>query len=107
MNLPDPIRRYFEADTNLDGDSPADAFTADASVHDEGETHVGRAAISAWWRAAKRKYRHTAVPLEMRQAEGATEVRAMVSGDFPGSPAPLTFVFGLDGGQIARLKIGA
>lgn len=107
MNLPDPISAYFEADRNINGDAPTDAFSPNATVFDEGQGHVGHEAIASWWRAAKRKYRHTAVPLELREADGATEVRAMVTGEFPGSPAPLTFVFSLDGKKITSLKIGA
>jgi hypothetical protein len=36
-----------------------------------------------------------------------TKVRARVTGQFPGSPAMLTFVFRLEGEQITRLEIGA
>ena len=107
MNLPLSIAAFFEADRNLDGDAPVSAFAADAAVTDEGQTHVGHAAIGNWWRAAKRKYRHTAEPLDMRQSDGVTEVRALVTGDFPGSPAPLTFVFALADDKIISLKIGA
>ncbi|MBU1307242.1 MAG: nuclear transport factor 2 family protein [Alphaproteobacteria bacterium] len=107
MNLPLPIAAFFEADTNLDGAAPISAFAANAAVTDEGQTHLGHAAIANWWRAAKRKYRHTAQPLDMRQSNGSTEVRTMVTGDFPGSPAPLTFVFTLADDHIVSLKIGA
>lgn len=107
MNLPLPITTFFEADRNLDGDAPVSAFSTDAAVTDEGQTHVGHTAIGNWWRAAKRKYRHKAEPLDMRQNDGVTEVRALVTGDFPGSPAPLTFVFVLADDKIADLKIGA
>ena len=107
MNLPLSIGAYFEADKNLNGDAPVSAFATNAAVTDEGQTHVGHAAIAHWWRAAKRKYRHTALPLDMRESNGIIEVRAMVTGDFPGSPAPLTFVFGLADDHIVSLKIGA
>lgn len=107
MTLPEPIRLFFEADRTVGGDAPASLFASTATVFDEGQAHVGREAIAAWWRAAKRKYRHTAEPIDMREAGGITEVQAMVSGDFSGSPAPLTFVFALDGETIASLKIGA
>lgn len=107
MNLPSPISTFFAADRTLEGPAPVSAFAADAAVTDEGRTHVGHAAIDAWWRAAKTKYRHTAEPLDLRESHGLVEVRALVRGDFPGSPAPLTFVFALSEGHIARLKIGA
>jgi len=107
MNLPQPISDYFKADANLGGDAPVQVFTPGAAVTDEGRTHVGHQAIAGWWRAAKDTYRHTAVPLDMVARDGVTEVRATVSGQFAGSPAILTFVFGLQGQEIASLKIGA
>lgn len=106
MDLPDPIARYFAADAELGGAAPVEAFAPDAEVFDEGERHRGREAIGAWWRAAKQKYRHRATPFEMTEAGGVTEVRAMVSGEFPGSPAPLRFSFSLADGAITRLAIG-
>lgn len=107
MNLPQPISDFFAADAQMDGSAPIDAFTPGAVVTDEGQAHVGHEAIAGWWRAAKRKYRHVAEPLEMHVRGSVTEVRAMVRGAFPGSPAALTFIFGLDGDLIASLKIGA
>lgn len=107
MNLPAPIIDYFEADKEPDGAAPVHVFTPDAVVTDEGQTHVGREAIAAWWRNTKDKYRHTAVPLDVIERDGVTEVRARVTGQFPSSPATLTFVFGLDGQSIGSLKIGA
>lgn len=107
MCLPQPISAYFEADNDLDAAAPIHVFTGDAAVTDEGRTHVGPEAIATWWRNAKREYRHTAAPLESVERDGVTEVRARVTGRFPGSPATLTFVFGLDGPLIASLKIGA
>lgn len=106
MDLPEPIALYFAADADLDGAAPVEAFAAGAEVLDEGETHRGRAAIGAWWRAAKQKYRHRATPFELTEAGGVTGVRAMVSGEFPGSPAALRFAFTLSGGAITRLRIG-
>lgn len=106
MDLPDPIARYFAADADLAGAAPAEAFAPDATVIDEGETHQGREAIAAWWRAAKQQYRHGAEPFEVTEGDGVTRVRAMVSGDFPGSPAALSFAFRLRRGEIVSLRIG-
>ncbi|TJZ88985.1 nuclear transport factor 2 family protein, partial [Paracoccus gahaiensis] len=66
----------------------------------------GRQAIRNWWLAAKAKYRHHAEPIGMEQAGGKTIVRATVTGNFPGSPAVLTFTFGLAGDRITDLEIG-
>ena len=107
MHLPQPIEIYFDADRRGDAESLLAAFTPDATVADEGHTHTGRAAIAAWWRDAKALYNHRAEPVDTRSDGAATTVRAAVTGDFPGSPATLTFSFRLDGGQITRLEISA
>ncbi|MCW5735764.1 MAG: nuclear transport factor 2 family protein [Enhydrobacter sp.] len=107
MDLPAPIQAYFDADKATGHVAPTGAFAPEAVVMDEGRTHVGRDAIEAWWRAAKAQYSHTAEPCELRKEQELTVVRARVTGQFPGSPALLTFAFLLADGQIAALKIGA
>ncbi|WPZ35024.1 nuclear transport factor 2 family protein [Thalassobaculum sp. OXR-137] len=102
-----PIALYFDAAKETGGDAPLDAFSPDATVRDEGKTHVGHAAIEAWWRAAHEAYGHTAEPCEIRDEDGRTVVRARVEGQFPGSPALLTFTFGLRDARISTLEIGA
>jgi hypothetical protein len=106
MNLPAPIQTYFTVEAPQDGAALAAAFAHDAEVQDEGATHRGREAIRLWWLAAKAKYQHRAEPLELTVAGGKSIIRARVSGDFPGSPAMLTFVFGLAGDRISDLRIG-
>ena len=106
MQLPSPVRAYFDAEQHNDADALATAFTDDAVVRDEGAEHVGSAAIRDWWQAAKTKYRHVAQPLEATTADDRTVVRARVTGEFPGSPATLKFSFMLAGDRIARLEIG-
>src|SRR5438445_639946 len=46
--LPEPLPRYFDATHAHDVDAMLAVFAEDATVHDEGETHVGRPAIRAW-----------------------------------------------------------
>lgn len=107
MKLPTPIQHYFDAD-NADGaDAPVTAFAPDAVVKDEGKTYVGCDAIQAWWLAAKTQYQQRAVPTEFLADGARTIVRAQVTGQFPGSPAPITFAFQLREGWIASLEIGA
>lgn len=106
MTLPKPIQTYFTAQAPQDGAVFAAAFAPDAIVHDEGATHRGPAQIEDWWKAAFAKYRHRAEPLDMTEAGGKLLVRARVSGDFPGSPAVLTFAFALTGDHIQDLRIG-
>lgn len=106
MTLPIPIQTYFAAHAPQDSAALAAAFAPDAIVQDEGAVHHGPDAIIAWWQAAKAKYRHRAEPLDMTAAGDKLLVRARVSGDFPGSPAVLTFAFGLTGDRIQDLRIG-
>ena len=107
MNLPSPIQAYFDADERNDGETLIHVFASDAVVNDEGRSYAGRQAIEAWWRAVKAKYHHVIEPLEKAEGDDVTKVRAKVTGDFPGSPATLTFAFRLKGGRITQLEIGA
>lgn len=105
MTLPTPIQTYFTAQAPQDGAVFAAAFAPDAVVQDEGAIHRGPAEIEAWWKATKAKYRHSAEPLDMVAAGDKLLVRARVSGNFPGSPAVLTFAFGLTVDRIRDLRI--
>ena len=107
MQLPTPIRAYFHADQDPAGAAPIRAFAPDAVVRDEGETHVGREAIAAWWGAAKAAFRHASEPLDASGDGDRVVVRAEVTGRFPGSPAVLAFAFQLRNGEIAALEIRA
>lgn len=107
MKLPAPIKAFFDADKGAPDAPPLAAFASDAVVEDEGRPHAGLAAIGAWWRAAKAQYRHTAEPCEIHEGPDRIIVRARVTGDFPGSPALLTFAFRLAGDRITELRIGA
>ena len=103
--LPRPIEIYFESDKARDADGLATCFATDATVHDEGRTHEGLAAIKAWKSEARRKYEYTVEPLEAAQRDGKTVITARVAGNFPGSPVTLAFIFALERDKIASLEI--
>ena len=105
MNLPSPIQAYFEADQHHDVEAFIGAFAPDAVVIDEGRTYTGRQAIDAWWRRAKAQFEYVVEPIEIDEKGGVTEVRGKVTGQFPGSPATLTFAFRLEHDQISWLEI--
>jgi hypothetical protein len=107
MKLPTPVQAYFDADERSDGEALIQAFASDATIKDEGRTYAGHQAISAWWRETKDKYQTAIEPLEISEKDNGAEVRARVTGQFPGSPATLTFAFRLKGGQITGLEISA
>ncbi len=103
--LPDPIAGYFAADNQFTPQSLERFFMPDAIVHDEGKIYRGLAAIAEWRRAAKGKYQYTVEPLHFTQRDQAISLVARVAGNFPGSPAELTYTFGLNNGKIASLEI--
>ena len=103
--LPDILTRYFAAQNAHDIEAMTDCFAVDAHVHDEGEDHRGRAAIRAWIKETSEKYRVEVEPLELRREADLTVIVARVSGNFPGSPADLTFRFGLADGRVATLAV--
>ena len=106
IQLPAPVADYFLAINRHDIDAMLAPFAAGAMVHDEGEEHVGHAAIRAWMVETTLKYRVTVVPQEAEEANGGTTVAGLVSGNFPGSPAKLRYGFTLSSDWISRLEIG-
>ncbi len=104
LDLPAPIAAYFVADKGA-ADAVAKCFTEAAVVKDEGHTHTGRAAITAWKAAASAKYNYTSAPIAIEQKDGKAVVTSHIVGDFPGSPVDLRYVFVLKGDRIAALEI--
>lgn len=105
MTLPDSVKAFFDADERHP-EALTDAFWNDAVVRDEGARREGLAAIRLWWTAAKQKYQHTAMPIEVTGTGDAVSVCAVVSGQFPNSPVTLTYTFTLRDRKIAALEIG-
>lgn len=106
MKLHPSIQSHFTAH-NTQAAAPLEAFAPDATVADEGHTQVGHAAIDAWWRDVTGKYQAVAEPLALNTKQDVHEVRAKVSGQFPGSPITLTFAFRIENDLIAALEIGS
>ncbi|MEP9389194.1 nuclear transport factor 2 family protein [Mesorhizobium sp. KR9-304] len=98
---------YFEAKNRKDIDAALAPFAEGAIVKDESHTHRGRAAIRAWMEETTAKYDDTAEPSGVEVENGRVKVAALVSGNFPGSPATLHFMFRLDADCISHLEIGA
>jgi hypothetical protein len=104
LNLPEPIEAYFEADRS-GGQAVASCFTSDGVVTDEGRTHAGLAAIEAWKTAAAAQYSYAAEPFALEKKDRKHIVTSRVTGNFPGSPVDLRFIFTLERGKIASLEI--
>ena len=103
LTLPEPIATYFASEHHPE--ALARCFKADAILKDEGHTYEGVDAITAFLAAASVKYNATTVPFDMEDNDGFHVVRAKVTGNFPGSPANLSYRFGLERGLIDSLEI--
>jgi hypothetical protein len=105
VDLPTPIAIYIDAENRGDTEALAQCFAEHAVVRDEGQTIEGLAAIQQWKAETRRKYQHTVEPLASAQKDGKTIVTNRLTGNFPGSPIELEFVFTLDGNKIVSLEI--
>jgi len=105
IDLPTPIAIYIAAENQGDTEALAQCFAEDAVVRDEGRTIEGLAAIKQWKAETKKKYQHTVEPLASTQKDGKIIVTNRLTGNFPGSPIELEFVFTLDSNKIASLEI--
>ncbi len=104
--MPDNLLRYFAAQNSHDADGMTACFSPEAEVRDEARTYVGRDAIRGWKAETIAKYGISIEPLVATDNEGTITVIAKVTGNFPGSPADLTYDFVLDSsGLIRRLAI--
>lgn len=105
VQLPGPIKAYFDATNAGNADAVAAVFTSDGEVRDEGGTHRGRVAIAVWAGDTIGRYRMQADPLTAAGAGGRHRVTARVSGTFPGSPLVFTYQFDLASDAVQALEI--
>ena len=105
LNLPKPIDTYFTADRGEGKNDIAQCFTENATVKDEGQTYVGLAAIKRWKEDSANKYTYTSEPFSFEAKDGLDIVTSHLTGNFPGSPVDLRYIFSLEGDKIASLEI--
>jgi len=103
-DMPPSIGAYFAAD-RLDGEAVSKCFTDDGRVNDEEHTYAGRDAIRRWKDETSAKYLFISEPFAVAMEGSETVVTSRVTGDFPGSPIDLRYVFSLEGDRIAALEI--
>ena len=104
-DLPTPIATYIATANRGEAEALTQCFAESAIVRDEGKTIEGLAAIKKWIAETKQKYQYTIEPLAFTQKDGKTVVTNRLTGNFPGSPIELEFVFTLDCDKIAALEI--
>jgi len=105
LHLPKPIECFMSSENAHDPDAVSDCFTPDATVRDEGGIRKGLDEIAAWRRETEAKYHHTLMPIAVAERAGKTVVTTKMTGNFPGSPVTVDFVFKLEGDMIASLEI--
>jgi ketosteroid isomerase-like protein len=103
--LAGPVASYIAAANAHDIEAMMTMFNEEAVVRDEGKDRQGIAAIRQWAVDVSEKYHSTVEPLDVAQTEGKTVLSGRVSGDFPGSPIDLRYVFTLAGEKIECLEI--
>jgi hypothetical protein len=104
-NLPKPIILYIEAENTGDANLFDQCFAEGAAVRDENETHKGLADIKKWKAETKKKYQHTVEPLRIVERDGKFTITNRLTGNFPGSPIELDFVFTIQSDKIVSLEI--
>jgi hypothetical protein len=102
IQLPDSIATFFEVSNGADVARLSQCFAQDASVRDEGQTHQGYGAIKSWLQATQRQYEYRVEPVTVQQN---INVIAKITGNFPGSPIQLEYVFQLVDDKIKSLEI--
>lgn len=107
LALTTPIARFFEATNKQDAVATLACFAKNATVVDEAVVRSGTVAIRRWIKDSTAKYQASVEPLDQKHAGDETIVTGMVTGDFRGSPTPLTYNFRLAGQTISYLKITA
>ena len=100
--LPRTLEVYFAAQNRHDAQGMTACFAPDADVQDEGRTYVGRDAILEWKKHTITKYGISIEPLGNSGDGKALTVVARVTGNFPGSPANLTYKFDLGADDLIR-----
>ena len=105
VTLPPPIAIYIAAENQGDTESLARCFAEHAVVRDEGRTIEGLAAIKKWKAGTRKKYQHRVEPLASVRKDDEVIVTSRLTGNFPGSPIDLRFIFVLAGDKILSLEI--
>ncbi|SFT36985.1 hypothetical protein SAMN04489724_0448 [Algoriphagus locisalis] len=102
-NLPKLIASLIEAQNSYDSIKFSNCFAETAIVHDEAHKYIGRNEIKSWIGGANDTYKTMMRPIEY--LTDTQELKAEISGNFPGSPLVLTYQFACKDEQIHSLRI--
>ena len=107
LKMPEIIDRYFSAKSASSNEDMLSLFDKDAIVWDNGEDLELRGidSISEWMNGKVAGYDLTTKAESITENDGRQIVRAIVSGNFPGSPYAFDYKFLLTDDKIAELVI--
>ncbi len=103
-HVPDIITTYQLAHDRHDIDAALATFSPDATVVDDGRTHVGTAEIRAWLDRTTNEFTYTrSLTGADDHGDGAYTVRNHLAGNFPGGQVDLRYRFELRDDLIQSL----
>ncbi|WP_439558121.1 nuclear transport factor 2 family protein [Dyadobacter sp.] len=105
MQLSETIAGLIQTQNEADSAAFANYFTENATVHDEGATHTGKAEIRQWLEKAIEKYKMQSKIIDFTQTGSKGTLIVEASGDFPGSPGVMHYHMEFDGELISSLRI--
>ena len=104
VELQPVLEAFVKAQNEHDTDALLECFAGDALVHDEGRDYRGTVAIRAWSDDINKRYNLSMEVRDVVEQERETRLTSLVTGNFDGSPAELTYFLTLRDGRIAEFR---
>jgi hypothetical protein len=104
VQLQPVLEAFVKAQNDHDTDALLECFTGDALVHDEGRDYRGSVAIRAWSDDINKRYNLSMEVREVVEQNEEVKLISLVTGNFDGSPAELTYLLTLRDGKIAEFR---
>ena len=105
MKLPPLVTDFVKAKNSRDSSAVVACFAEDAVVQDEGREMRGLLAVKEWSDKSFERFQYDIAPTGISVTGEKTVLTATVTGNFPGSPVSLDFIFVIKGDRIAALSI--
>ncbi|MFC9846350.1 nuclear transport factor 2 family protein [Streptomyces sp. NPDC060223] len=104
--LPEVVTRYLTAHRARDTATAITAFTDNATVTDDGETHEGAASIEHWLSRTATEFTFTTQLIGAHRTDASHYTATQhLEGDFPGGTVDLHYRFTLRDNLVERLVI--
>ena len=105
MKLPSLITDFVKAENSRDSSAVVACFAEDAVVQDEGREMRGLLAIKEWSDKSFERFQFDIAPNGVSETGEKTVLTTTLTGNFPGSPVSLDFIFVIKSDKIAALSI--